>query len=79
MSKSKDCIGLPIRKDVTKRKWIKMYIVLEKKKKLWFPIQKHFPSKVKKKEILSQTTLTLIQKSWITILNSDNVGFRTDC
>lgn len=33
MIKSKDWIGLPIRKDVTKRKWIKTYIVLEKKKK----------------------------------------------
>lgn len=31
MSKSKDWIGLPIRKDVTKRKWIKTYIVLGKK------------------------------------------------
>ena len=32
MSKSKDWVGLPFRKDVTKRKWIKTYIVLKKKK-----------------------------------------------
>lgn len=47
MIKSKDWIGLPIRKDVTKRKWIKTYIVLEKKKKTMISYSETFSFKSK--------------------------------